>query len=87
MGKQKERALELSELARSILVHTGVATYCDDHNYLRWEDDKSAERYAYSLGAHIVKRRQFRCDPADLKKAIRTEINGLLETCPDCPDC
>jgi hypothetical protein len=86
MGRQKERALELSELARSILIHTGVATYCDDHNYLRWQDDKGAEEFAYALAANIVKRKQFRCDPVELANALTAEIRDLHDTCPDCPE-
>jgi hypothetical protein len=87
MGKQKERALELSELARSILIHTGVATYCDDHNYLKREDDRRAEDFAFALGANIIRRKQLRCDPADLNKAITAELDCLHDHCPDCPDC
>jgi hypothetical protein len=87
MGKQKERALELSELARSILIHTGVASYCDDHNYLKWQDDKGSENFAYALGANMIRRRQIKCDPAELHKAIGAEIRDLHDTCPDCPDC
>lgn len=86
MGRQKERALELSELARSILIHTGVATYCDDHNYLRWQDDHGAEKFAYALAANIVKRRQFKCDPVELKNALAAEIRDLHDSCPDCPE-
>lgn len=86
MGRQKELALELSELARSILIHTGVAVYCDDHNYLRWEDDKGAENYAYALAANIVRRRQFRCDPVDLRNALAKEIRALHDFCPDCEE-
>jgi hypothetical protein len=86
MGKQKERALELSELARSILVHTGVAAYCDDHNYLRWQDDARAEEFAYALAANIVRRKQVRCDPVELEQALKAEIRDLHDSCPDCPE-
>jgi len=86
MGRPKQQTEDLTELARSILVHTGVAAYCDDHHFLRWQDDKRAEEFAYALGANMVRRRQVRCDPAELKDAIAAEIRDLYDHCPDCPD-
>jgi hypothetical protein len=75
---------ELSAIAREILIHTGVATYCMDHNYLKWENDRDAEQFSYALGANMVRRGQIRCDPAALMRAITEEIRDLAENCPDC---
>ena len=86
MARPKQRAEDLSKLARSILVHTGVATYCDDHNYLRWQDDARAEEFAYALAANIVRRKQVRCDPVELEQALKEEIRDLHDACPDCPE-
>jgi hypothetical protein len=56
------------------------------HNYLRWEEDGEAERFAYALAANIVRRKQFRCDPVELEAALKKEIRDLHDTCPDCSE-